>query len=363
MTRTQAYWICQVVGWTAYVTSRTGMSMFFRDVTTERIIFTALVGCVGLLVTHLYRLGIKRLEWTELSLGQMAPRVIVASLAVSAAMHFSVDPVGRYVLELQIYEEIDSEIGLAVMSIMNGSLIILLWSLIYFGVHIFWNHQQAEIDKWKLEAQAETARLQALKLQLNPHFFFNSLNSVRALISEDPQRAQRMVTRLARLLRATLQVDDVKTVPLEEELSTVRTYLELEKVRFENRLRYEIDVAEDALSRPVPFLIVQTLVENGIKHGVAKRQDGGLITVDARVEEDVLRLEVTNPGQLEGEEGGIGLSNARERLRLLFGEEASLTLSNGDSDTVVATARLPSDRTIPAQGHVDRETPAELVTS
>ncbi len=217
----------------------------------------------------------------------------------------------------------------------------MLWSLIYFGVHYFWNYRKAEVDKWKLEAQAETARLKALKLQLNPHFFFNSLNSVRALIAEDPDRAQRMVTRLARLLRNTLQVDDVKTVPLEEELSTVRTYLELESVRFEDRLRYEIDAEEEALARPVPFLLVQTLAENGIKHGVAQYQSGGVITIDAHVADGTLCIRVTNPGTLDTEEGGTGLANARERLQLLFGEKASLTVENADADTVEATVMLP----------------------
>jgi LytS/YehU family sensor histidine kinase len=197
------------------------------------------------------------------------------------------------------------------------------------------------VDKWKLEAQAETARLKALKLQLNPHFFFNSLNSVRALIDEDPDRAQRMVTRLARLLRTTLQVDDVKTVPLEEELSTVQTYLELEMVRFEDRLQYEIDASDAARDRPVPFLLVQTLVENGIKHGVAERQRGGTITIEADVVDDALRLKVTNPGTLTSEEGGVGLQNARERLQLLFGDDASLILENVDAETVLATAVLP----------------------
>jgi LytS/YehU family sensor histidine kinase len=131
-------------------------------------------------------------------------------------------------------------------------------------------------------------------------------------------------------------------VPLEEELSTVRTYLELETVRFEERLQYEIDASEEALDRPVPFLLVQTLVENGIKHGVARRQSGGTITVGAEVQDDTLCLRVTNPGTLESEEGGVGLQNARERLQLLFGDEASLTLENADAETVVATAVLPA---------------------
>jgi LytS/YehU family sensor histidine kinase len=272
----------------------------------------------------------------------LVPHVLLAALVLSVFTHFTGDVVGRYLLRLSFYEGIESEVGVLVLSIANGWILFLLWSVIYFGVHAVWSHRRAEVEKWKLEAQAKAARLQALKLQLNPHFFFNSLNSIRALIADEPARAQRIVTRLARLLRTTLQVGDVKTVALQDELRTVQTYLELEKVRFEERLRYEIDVSARARSRAVPFLLVQTLVENGIKHGVAPRQGGGTITVDAEVVGDALRLRVTNPGTLEKEGDGIGLTNTRERLRLLFGDEASLTLEVAAPGRVQATVVLPA---------------------
>ena len=342
MNRNRAYWICQFGGWTAFSVVRITLSAFYRTVTWEHAVMYGLLIGVGVLYTHLYRLVAKRRDWTQMSLRQLAPRVVGASLIVALILHGTMEGVGRSVLELDAYDEIDSELGHLLVSLMNMWSVIMLWSLIYFGVQYFWNYRQAEVDKWKLEAQAETARLKALKLQLNPHFFFNSLNSVRALIAEDPDRAQRMVTRLARLLRNTLQVDDVKTVPLEEELSTVRTYLELESVRFEDRLRYVIEADEAARSRPVPFLLVQTLAENGIKHGVARCQGGGVVTINAHVENDTLCIRVTNPGTLETEEGGTGLANARERLQLLFGEKASLTVQNADAATVEATVLLPA---------------------
>ena len=342
MSRRYAYWICQLGGWTGYAVLRLTLSSFFRAVPWERVAAYAVFVAAGVLYTHLYRHLAKRQEWTQMSLRQLAPRVVGATLVIALILHGTMDGVGRYVLELDLYKEIDSETGVLLASVVNGWFLLMLWSLIYFGVHYFWGYRQAEVDKWKLEAQAETARLKALKLQLNPHFFFNSLNSVRALIAEDPDRAQRMVTRLARLLRSTLEADDMKTVPLEEELTTVRTYLELEKVRFEDRLRHRIEVDDEARSHPVPFMLVQTLVENGIKHGVACRREGGVITVRAAVRDGVLRIRVTNPGTLDTDQsGGTGLANARERLRLLFGEEASLTVENADAETVVATAVMP----------------------
>jgi signal transduction histidine kinase len=344
MSRTQAYWICQIGGWTLV----SGISLLLVnwkaqegwDILLNQVLSVGL----GVGITHAFRAYAHRVGWLDLSLRRLAPRVVVAALVLSAGFNVLGD-VPAYFDLIDVVGMSEEEYWTArrfAFALFGNSILMGLWLAIYFGVHAAWNYRQAEVDKWKLEAQAETARLKALKLQLNPHFFFNSLNSVRALIAEDPERAQRMVTRLARLLRNTLQVDDVKTVPLEEELSTVRTYLELESVRFEDRLQYEIDADEGALNRPVPFLLVQTLVENGIKHGVAHCQQGGTITVDARVKNNDLCIQVTNPGTLESEEGGTGLTNARERLRLLFGGDASLTVQNADPATVEATVMLPA---------------------
>jgi signal transduction histidine kinase len=343
MNRTHAYWICQIGGWSLVC----GISLLLVNWKAQEgweiLLNQGLSVALGVGLTHAFRAYVHRAGWLDLPLKWLAPRVVGAAMVLS---------VGYNVLgDLPAYFDLVDVVGMDeekywtvyrfTLQLFGNSILMGLWLAIYFGVHAAWNYRQAEVDKWKLEAQAETARLKALKLQLNPHFFFNSLNSVRALIAEDPERAQRMVTRLARLLRTTLQVDDVKTVPLDEELSTVCTYLELEMVRFEDRLQYEIDASDAARERPVPFLLGQTLVENAIKHGIAEQQGGGTVTVEADVVNDALRLRISNPGTLKAETGGVGLTNARERLQLLFGDEASLTVENADADTVVATAVLP----------------------
>lgn len=344
MTRTHAYWICQLVGWGLYGVATVAVIGLNVGLTSELVINSSLSVLLGIGVTHAFRSFAHRAGWTSLPLAQLVPRALGACFVLAVVYA----GLGDLMVLAGLREPITAE-GAEYWTVahralaMFGSVVIMLpWVSIYFGVHYFWNYRQAEIDNWKLEARAEAARLKALKLQLNPHFFFNSLNSVRALIAKNPDRAQRMVTRLARLLRTTLQVDDVKTVPLAEELSTVRTYLELEKVRFEERLQYEIDATDAARDRPVPFLLVQTLVENAIKHGIAERQGGGTVGIRAEVEDGTLCLRVTNPGVLEDESGGTGLSNARERLALLFGDEAALEVKNSGPDTVAATARLPA---------------------
>jgi LytS/YehU family sensor histidine kinase len=159
-----------------------------------------------------------------------------------------------------------------------------------------------------------------------------------------------MITRIARLLRSTLETSDSLTVSLRDDLDLARTYLQVEAVRLEDRLAYTIEADDGVRSHPVPPMLVQTLVENAIKHGVSQQIDGGRVDVAAQEVNGALRVRVTNTGELNAAGGstGTGLRNLRERLHILFGDDASLTLRAGPSDTVVAEALVP---------HVD---PSEL---
>ena len=353
MDRTRAYWLCQVAGWSLFH----GLQL---SVHTENwapgeiqttLLTWALRVALGIGLTHAFRAYARRHDWTRLSLKHLVPRGVAASVVVGALFTgLKILPVLLGPLRRVARSRIDPPLAWGVIGDM---LVVGTWMAIYLGVHAAWSYRQAEVDRWKLQARAEAARLDALKLQLNPHFFFNSLASVRSLISEAPRRAKKMVARLARLLRKTLQASDEETVSLREELSTTQTYLQLEKVRFEDRLDWTLDASESILDRSVPFMLVQALVENAVKHGVGQRRGGGTIRVEASVEDDAhgssesaLRLRVANPGRLEEDAGstrgsGTGLDNARKRLRLLYGDEASLTLEQSGPETVTATAQLP----------------------
>jgi hypothetical protein len=314
-----------------------------------------LIGFVGLGValTHVFRGFAKHRGWTERSPGPLVPRIVVSASLLGSSFTLLMAPT-------YLPPDLPSGIGLRVQRVVESLIPPALgwtgamgaWLAIYFSVHAFWTRRQAEVDRWKLQARAETARLEALKLQLNPHFFFNSLASVRSLISEAPRRAKKMVSQLARLLRKTLQAGDQKTVSLEEDLSMAETYLKLEKVRFEDRLDWELSVTEASLEHQVPFMLVQTLVENAVRHGIGQRRTGGTISIEAALtgnageEDSSLCLRVSNPGELDEKSGaerdsGAGLENARERLQLLFGDEATLELTQNESGMVTATARIP----------------------
>ncbi|MEM1181084.1 MAG: histidine kinase [Acidobacteriota bacterium] len=208
--------------------------------------------------------------------------------------------------------------------------------------------QRSEADR--LAAQLSQAKLSHLRSQLRPHFLFNALNSVAASMELSPEVGRRVVRRLGELLRASLRAEENHWIPLEQELDLARAYLEIEQVRFEERLRFEIDVAEPALGWPVPTLLLQPLVENAVTRGIAPKIDGGCVTVRAEVEGERLVLTVEDDGVGLGptaaprppEGSGIGLSNTRDRLATLYPSvQALLRVGDRDGGGVRVRVRLP----------------------
>ncbi|MEM7260935.1 MAG: histidine kinase [Planctomycetota bacterium] len=181
----------------------------------------------------------------------------------------------------------------------------------------------------QLESRLTRAKLQALQMQLHPHFLFNALNSISVLVHRDPDLADRMISRLSELLRLTLSSGDRQKVPLREELEILDKYMEIELIRFQNRLRIEKDIAPDVLGASVPAMILQPLVENSIQHGIARRKAAGWIGISGWREDDQLILEVSDDGP--GVQGspeklfgrGVGLTNGRDRLEQLYGADQS----------------------------------------
>ena len=187
------------------------------------------------------------------------------------------------------------------------------------------------------------AEAKVLRSQLNPHFTFNALNSIRALVFEDPAKAQISITQLSNILRNSLLADRRKTVDLQEELKTVEDYLELEKVRYEDRLKYTIKSNPQAVYWQVPPMMLQTLVENGIKHGVSKEMHGGFLDVTSDIEDDILIIKIRNTGNLEGtDSGGVGLKNTAERLSILYGKGASFKIFQETEGVVCSEVRIPT---------------------
>jgi sensor histidine kinase YesM len=227
------------------------------------------------------------------------------------------------------------------------------WSLVYWTILIgsyafdyYRRYQAGAIKASQLEAQVAQAELQALKMQLQPHFLFNTLNSISSLALEDQRAAVRMISRLGDFLRLTIENNGTQQVSLERELDFLKCYLEIQQVRFHDRLRVTLDVEPAALHAQVPNLILQPLVENAIKHGIAPRADAGHIGIRARLTQATLQVEVSNDGPPHAGNGngtrhGVGLANTRERLRQLYQERFQLDLETPAEGGAVCTLAIP----------------------
>jgi len=184
--------------------------------------------------------------------------------------------------------------------------------------HYLARNRKDELDRLYLEKTVKDLELKTIKSHINPHFIFNSLNSIRALVDENPNRARTAITELSNILRSSLQVEKMETVPLRKELDIVRDYLALEQMRFEERLQVEMEIDEDSLSQSLPPMMLQTLVENAIKHGISKRINGGTIKIISRMTDSNFELIIQNTGSLSKEfKDGFGFKSTRDRLKFL----------------------------------------------
>jgi signal transduction histidine kinase len=345
------YWLLQFGGWSAYGLLGGILSAVFGKFRPLIIPIEIIVAGAMLLGSHLLRLYLRRHGWTRLPLPALLPRLLLGNLLVAVG---SMALTGVLVtLLFWVVAPAQNSAGFPWLSYVgytaNSFFFMLLWSAAYFSLHYFDNLRQAEIEKWKLTAAVREAEMNTLKAQINPHFLFNGLNNIRALVLENPVRAREMMTHLSDLLRYSLQLNSREQVPLDRELEIVAHYLTLESLQLEERLHYSIDVAPAAREVLLPPMTLQLLVENAIKHGIAPRPGGGGIHISAQLERPgQVLITVRNPGRYQPDptapdHTGVGLPNAHERLQLLFGPTASLVIADDtrQADTVTAELRLP----------------------
>ena len=213
-----------------------------------------------------------------------------------------------------------------------------------FARNYYAGYQRRLQESAELRAQLATARLEALRMQLNPHFLFNTLHAVSALVDRDPAGVRRMIARLSELLRYTIDSRGSDEVPLRDELDFLRRYIEIMEVRFQGRLRVDTSIEDSVLDALVPNLILQPILENALEHGAARSLTEGRVEIAARRDGDDLLLSVRDngPGLADSQaKGGVGLRNTRERLEQLYGEAASLSMQSADGAGVIALITLP----------------------
>jgi hypothetical protein len=360
----QLYWILQVAGWGFYTLAQViGAATAPQLPWGKSVLELAIFGGVGLAISHSLRNYVRRHNWASLSIPKLAARIVVAGFIVGTPFGIltqisAVSDLHNTAPEWQeYYPALSASMAVTIQTLLqiaNWAVLYVIWLAIYFAAVGLREYRSVRLKQSELaRAQSELARalqlaeLRLLKSQLNPHFLFNALNTVRSLIADNPLRAQNSVTRLANTLRYTLNSRQDELVTLAQELDIVTDYLELESMRFEDRLRIERNVPADAASVYIPVMLLQTLVENAIKHGIAELPSGGLLRISAVLENDVLNVEIQNPrphAPIPATGEGVGLRNARDRLRLLFGSRATLDLDLSKPDVATARLRVPRQR-------------------
>jgi Histidine kinase len=349
------YWLCQAGGWGTYGLVQGFAAILSLEVSWERLVLELLVlQAGGLGLTHLLRGYIHRHRWSTLPLSQRVWRILLASVVLAVPIGFasSFTAVGDMHDSLSALSDFPSTDWGRPMTLLrislqiaNWAFVFAVWLTIYFIVVRLREQRIAELRQSELARALQSAELRLLKSQLNPHFLFNALNTVRSLIADDPSRAQDAVTRLASTLRYTLNSSQEELVTLAQELEIVSDYLALESMRFEERLSVEMDVPASVRGIRIPVMLLQTVVENAVKHGIAELPSGGVLKIHASLKDDALVIDVINPrpATMARAQDGVGLKNSVERLRLLFGARGSLELNLDDSHIATARIQVPRD--------------------
>lgn len=341
------YWKCQLIGWGV-------VSLLWLYIALDRDQFTltqALINymldvsiCIGL--THAYRAIALRLKWNQLGINPLVlriiPSILILSLLFMQIMNLKTSAYIYWVNGTNTFKE-----NVLVWNpvLITGLRHMAIWVLAYHAYHFY----TREVNTTKVNAQlsviAKQSQLDNLSAQLNPHFLFNSLNSIKALVLENPTGARRAIDLLSDLLRTSLYEKDHLTITIAEEMNLVKDYVELEKLRFEERLTVIFNIDTALKHVKVPPLSIQLLVENAIKHGVDKQLQGGTVYISVQNQEGNVLIQVKNPGVFsKGEVAGVGLTNLSERLLLQYDGLASIRVETPSDNMVLATLLIPIEK-------------------
>jgi two-component system LytT family sensor kinase len=346
------YWIFQAAGWGSFALINTFFAWSFDklvDKTNVEIFFgrLSIFILVGLLATHTMRFTIIRLNVLQRGFDRQVAQFLLMTFVFSIVASFIYMRLLQHFhwLKKDEQEYADKNIFLLILSGgFSFFLLFFIWNLIYFMYHYVSKSRKQQMDTLQLEKLVKELELQTIKAHINPHFIFNALNSIRALIDENPVRARTAVTELSNILRSSLKAEKGETVLLNDELRIVKDYLALEHIRFEDRLQVEYEVDEQTLKCEVPPMMLQTLVENAIKHGISRQVRGGLVRIRSGFHDKYYELTVQNTGYLNGAStggGGFGITSTQDRLALIYGDRARFQISQVSDDLVEAKVLIP----------------------
>lgn len=306
----------------------------WKSITVElgRIIASALV-------SHLIVRIAQSRKWFGLERVSLLWRGAAACALGGLALTAVFDPLaGLFAPETEPFDEL-----WLVIDYVSNTGVLAMWGGFFLAFHYHDVSRKAEMDRVRLMAATKELQLSTLRSQLNPHFLFNSFNLLRALVQRDPDAARDSITHLSEMMRHSLSLARCNTISLAQELEFVEAYLALERLRYEERLRIDAEVPDKLRHLPIPPMLLHTLVENAVKYGIDQSLAGVHVRYAIHLADGRLHLRVTNGGRLveRGSSTGTGLANLRQRLALLYGDEASLEIAERDGQ-VVAAASWPA---------------------
>ena len=339
------YWKCQLSGW-GLVSLYWAYVVYVRD--DYGIFYTFLNYVIdvsiGIFLTHIYRIFALKFNWSSLPIKKLLIRIIPSILLLSI-LYVLISNFKWHFFWIKVTMK-DANIWESLTFwdpiLLTGLRLMSIWLLAYHLYHYYQKEVVTARENAQLSIIAKQAQLDNLSAQLNPHFLFNSLNSIKSLVIENPSVARRAIDLLSDLLRSSLYEKDKDLISIKNELSLVNDYIELEKMRFEERLQLKTEIDEDLISYKIPTLSIQLLIENAIKHGIDLKIGGGVIFLKINKNESSIHITVENPGVIkQHKSNGLGLENLKKRLEIQYKGKASFSLKEKDNDRVFAEIIIP----------------------
>ncbi len=336
------YWICQLLGWGGMVGIETINYTFFIVGKFNPELIKALVidAITGLVVTHLFKIVISKKDFFRKSktsiwlIALLSTFILALFILIVGFIPSLFQPNG-----ISLFKTLTPIYFFGLM--MNWMRYTGVWVIIYFMYKIVQQNNTIFKEKLVLENLTKTTELELLKTQLNPHFLFNALNSIKALVIINPDVSRDAIVKLSELLRFTLQYGKEKFIPVHDEIAEVRKYLELEQLRFEKRLKVEYHINKDTLSQTIPPATILTLTENAVKHGVSKHLEDSTVVISTKMEDNFMVVSVINNGLYQVvESNGIGLKHVNKRLEEIYNHQAIFSITQ-QGKNVVASIKIP----------------------
>lgn len=340
MNRKKLYWIFQIAGWLLFIGYECLNYTVLGYFSGKFLLYMTLNAFCFFLVSHGVHLLMKRIK----IFGRRASVQLIAFIAgvvLQALLWLGVSLINSGISGFAVSV---ASFTMFASALINFCIITGGWMTFYWAFNIGRRFNEMQVEKLQMQLAMQHTELAILHSQLNPHFLFNALNSIRSLIISNPAKAREAATLLSSLLRYTLNYGQKKLITLQEEMEMVKYYLQLEKMRFEERLQYSIQHNTHTEKIMIPPVLLLTVTENAVKHGISQHEEGGIITFNICEQNDLLNVTVTNTGQILNPDepgNGIGMDNSEKRLEMLYSGKAKLELLNGSNNTVITKLEIP----------------------